>query len=137
MKIENSTTYTTVMSRYHLILIAAFIISIVAKPEGWYVSGLLFVFIELLLIFSKFTQSISVSSTNIIITYFRFFTRKELQVPVNDLELRLTKEATFRSPKYFLLKILSKGKLVYVVDSRDGFEEEELRQFSTCLPAKA
>ena len=136
MRIENRTTYMTVMSRYHLILIAAFIISIVTKPEGWWVSCLLFVIIELLVLSNKFTESISIGPTSMITTYFRFFSRKELKVPVKELELRLTKEATFRSPKYFRLKITRKRKLVYVVDSRDGFEEEELRQLSACLSAK-
>lgn len=46
------------------------------------------------------------------------------------MKLKLSKESTFRSPKYFLLKIFSNGKQVYNIDSRDGFEEQEFVELS-------
>jgi hypothetical protein len=134
MKVENSNNYTTVTIRYVLILVAAFLFSIVTKPEAWELSVSMGLIVVLWIISKKFTQRIDLDSETVTITYFRFLTRKELQVPVEGLEVKLTKEATFRSPKYFLLKIFFKRKHLYTIDSRDGFREDELRQLLKRAP---
>jgi hypothetical protein len=130
MELESNIGYTTAVTRYVVIIIAATAFGVLSKPEQWEFICLFSIIILLLILSRRFTESASLNKQNITVKYFVFFTRKELKVPVQDLELKLSKESTFRSPKYFLLKIFSRGKHIYTVDSRHGFEEKELREFS-------
>ena len=130
MKIHSSISYATLMMRYVLILFAAFLFALLSQPFAWELNCIMGVAVLLLIVSRRITSAISFDSTHMIITYFIFFTRRELKVESENMELKLSKESTFRSPKYFLLKIFSNGKQVYTIDSRDGFEEQEFVELS-------
>lgn len=131
MKIESKTPYATVIGRSSLILFVAFIFLIIVKPDTWGIIFLLFAICELQILARKHTYTISALSTGITVNYVSFFIKKELKIPVEKLEVKLSTERAFRNPKYFVLRIYCKRKLVYSIDSRDGIEENELRQLAT------
>lgn len=63
-----------------------------------------------------------------IITFGQFFKRKKEEYPINNIKCQLIKSAAFRGGKYFKLSITSAKQKQYVLDSRDGFTEQEFEE---------
>ncbi len=133
MRLKNRNTYTATMTRYFLILACGVMVCIITAPAAWLATFSIAMGIALILASNKFTEQIIAETDYITITYQRFFIRQHIRLPLDGLELRFTREASFRSPAYFVLKIFSLEKHIYSVDSRDGFHENELKEFANHL----
>ncbi len=128
IEVTNRRSYYDQIIWETLIVVVVFILFLFFKPSAWWIEIMLFGIIEMSLLSQKFTQSICIDSSNLNIKYLHFFDRKQLTIPNEEVDLRLHKTASFRSPGYFVLEIKRKKRIVYKVDSRNGFEEADLRR---------
>jgi hypothetical protein len=86
----------------------------------------LFLVVEVIFLSGKFTQKVSIDTTGLEIVYYQFLFEKKLSIPRNKLTIQKRKTGSFRSPSFFVLNIMNNKKEVYRVDSRDGFNEDDL-----------
>ncbi|HEY0752242.1 MAG TPA: hypothetical protein VGD26_13875, partial [Chitinophagaceae bacterium] len=56
------------------------------------------------------------------IDYYKWLSRNQIILNLADIDFRIKKTAEFRSGPFHLLQILNGAKLIYQIDSRDGFE---------------
>lgn len=108
-----------------LILIAFIIVEIFSSFS--IIALLLFLFIEIILISSRFTQSVSIDTSFVVIYYYHFLIKKQLVFPRKDVEIKEIRIASFRSPAYNVINIIKNRKQVYQIDSRDGFDKDDLK----------
>lgn len=84
--------------------------------------------IEFLFLTQKITLKLSIDHTGLKVLYYRFFSKNEIQISSGGIKSKADYQVAFRSPKYLTLKIYKKNKLMYTIDSRDGFLEEDLKK---------
>ena len=113
-----------------------FLIIQIINPSFFIGTVIIFLIIEAILISENFTQSISVDNLKVKIINYHFFSKKEIVVERNKVEFKLSKKASFRSPGYYVLDVLENKKRIYTIDSRNGFEEEELIKLNDFLKPK-
>lgn len=128
MKVFNSNNYFNYVTRILVILTIAVFIAIIIYPSSFAISFILYLVLIILFTGSRYTQSISIDSQNIIITYFQFFAKKELKISIKEITIKMIKAVAFRNPKYFILQVYQKNKKIYSIDSRDGFLEEDFKK---------
>ena len=111
--------------RISIVLFLGFVIVALINPNYFLQIILIFLFVELIFISQKFTQRIVIDSNGVEIIYFQSFFKKTLFVPKNEIGYKVLKTAEYRGGKYFILKVLKNSKVVYSVDSRDGFDKQD------------
>ena len=133
IEVKNKKKYFPTLIKSTLLMLSGFILVLIFQQSFSWLVLILLLTIELILISTKFTQSISIKSTKIVIIYFRFLIKSRLEIQKSEVEFKLKKSASLRSPAYLILEILKKNKKVYQVDSRDGFEEEDLNLIKSSI----
>ncbi|MDR0872335.1 MAG: hypothetical protein LBN27_02560 [Prevotellaceae bacterium] len=87
----------------------------------------LFVFTEIIIISTRYTKKVSISEIGVTITYYQFLRLKLLTIPFKNAIFELSKKKVYqRLEHFYVIKIFQNNKMLYEIDSRDGFEEFEL-----------
>ncbi|MFT4154698.1 hypothetical protein [Parafilimonas sp.] len=136
IEIKSKKDYYKSLIKSSLWIVVGFLIIQIINPSFFFGTLIIFLVIEAILISENFTQSISVDALNVKIINYHFFSKKEIVIERNKVEFKLLKKASFRSPGYFVLDVLENKKRIYTIDSRNGFEEEELIKLNDFLKPK-
>jgi len=132
-EVINRKKYKAYLLKITLLIIGSFTILAFLSVLNQWLLLMLCVFILLTFLYQKFTESISVTFNVVKITYARFFISNSITIPVSELKIEVIETAAFRGGKYLQVRFFTKNRLVYVVDSRDGFSEDELREATNWL----
>ena len=127
LKIENQKQYNHSLKMRTLYLFLAFAIIQMVKP-AFFFNCILFLIIETMVVSIKFTQSLIIEPSGLTINYFHFFSAKKITIPLEMANFKLIKTGSFRSPSYYVLKIMEGKRKVHEIDSRDGIQENDLKQ---------
>lgn len=133
IKINNDKEYHEYVLRMSLWLLAGGVVMLFLKPSFWVGTIIITVIIELIFLSQSFTDSVSVDDINVTIVYYCFFSRKKIVISKSETKSKLSKTGSFRSPVYWVLDIMKQNKRVYSIDSRDGFNEDDLIMIDNCL----
>ena len=133
-KINNDERYIQSRLTISGFLIIGFMITGIIKPHSLFVSVFLFAVIEIIFLLQKFTTSVAVDELDFIVTYSQFFLKRELKIPKRDVSIKISNEVTFRSPEHLVVYVNVKNKNIYKIDSRDGFDDEDLYKLSQFIP---
>jgi hypothetical protein len=126
--IQNKTSYSR-RSIKQLSLVAVGCIIAALFYRGPLLHELLFfTMISTIVLTQKFTYELIIdgNTNSLKIIYYTFLMRKSLHVQLSDAEFSLENYQPFKAAPYSLLKITSKGKIAYKIDSRDGIPLESV-----------
>lgn len=126
LEIENNKYYRESLLQTSLIVLALTVVLIFMKPSFGPGAVIFGVMIELAILAQTFTESISVDDVNLKIVSYTFFSKKEIVLSKAEIRSKLSKTGSFRSPVYWVLDIMQRNKRIYSIDSRDGFDEDDL-----------
>lgn len=134
MIISSNRNYYYYIFCISLIALGVLILLFLFKKSNFYLYLILFLTFELILLSIKFTQFLKIDVKGINIIYYRFLLKKQVYFKINEIEVELDYSGSFRSPKHAVLKILTKNKVAYKIDSRDGFTEQDLTRIKDFFP---
>ena len=121
LKISSKKNFIKYIIRITLILSIGFLLMFFYYGFSWLLL-LLFIFIEIVIISQRFTSMISIKENEVQIDYYKWLSRNQIILNLADIDFRIKKTAEFSSGPFHLLQILNGAKLIYQIDSRDGFE---------------
>lgn len=124
--ISSNRKYYYYISCLSLISLSILALLFLLVRVNFYLFLILFLIVECILLSTKFTQLLSIDENDINIMYYRFLFKKQVYFKFSEIKIELDYSGSFRSPKYTILKILIKNKVVYTIDERDGFAEQDL-----------
>jgi hypothetical protein len=121
---KNKSSFTKRNLYYLLILLSIFLIIVIISKGSFLGKGVFVFIVFLIIIFQKFTALIIIDKTQnvLMIQYHEFLLKKTKKLELDKVETRLKQHYAFKGGAYSILQILIKGKVVYEIDSRDGFE---------------
>ncbi|MGZ4068383.1 MAG: hypothetical protein ACXVPE_16810 [Bacteroidia bacterium] len=93
---------------------------------------ILIAFIAIATLSMRFTNSLNVDSNSLSIQYTRWFINRTIKIDRNNLTTKIGKGVTYRGgTPYVEIYFVVNGKTIYTVNSNDGFDEDELKEFAT------
>lgn len=131
--VENKIDYKKSMLRTSSLIFLASLLMLMFRPQFILVSFLMFLIIEIILLSAKFTQAVIVDDSIIKIVYWTFLVKREIEMKKDEIQFKLSKTGSFRSPSYFVLDILQKKRKIYRIDGRDGFSKDDLLKIEKSL----
>jgi hypothetical protein len=135
-ELKNEKSYYKFLFQSSILALFAFIIVQMFKPSSFIGTFLIYTALELILFSTKFTDSVIVNSNRATVIYYRFFYRREIVFSISDIQSKISKEASLRSPVYLVLNIFQDNKKIYSIDSRDGFDDDDLIKLDQVLNTK-
>lgn len=114
-------------------ILAGFVVTIFLNLSFFIIAIILSVIIELILLSERYTERVSVDDINVTIVFHRFLSKKIMVINKNGMRLKLSKAASFRGPAYWVVDIMQHKKRIYRIDSRDGFNEDDLIMLDNSL----
>jgi hypothetical protein len=126
IEVKNKKNYHKSLLQTTLWILAGFVITLFLNPSFFAGSVIICIIIELIFLSERFTQSVSVDNINATIIYYHFLSKKEIVIKKGETKSKLSKAGSFRSPVYWILDIIQHNKRIYRIDSRDGFDEDDL-----------
>ena len=136
MIIRSKSTYTSYVTRVTLIIFTGFIIVAGVKGNVAFMLAL-FIAIEMVFLATKFTEEIQLDSDEVKITWYLFLQKKSRVIARNAVGLKVSKKATSGGHGYLLLQVMSKGRQILEIDSRDGFSEKDLVELVRCFESES
>lgn len=125
-ELRSKRSYSSDLLLTWLMIIAALAIVAILKYFDLWAFITIFLLLSIAISSRSFTAGITVDAVSVVIKYHRFFLSKEIIVPANEATLVVAKAVAFRGGAFCQLKVFRKNKLVYTIDSRDGFDKESL-----------
>lgn len=130
IRIQNKRRYSSYLGSLVLWVTVGFMTLTIISQEYSLPFLFLYILILFILFSGKFTSSVEMDKKGVRIVYLRFFSRREIFLPADRLEISLRKAASFRSPAYLILEISGESGKVFEIDGRDGFQDGELKSFA-------
>ena len=133
LEIKNKKKYYKSLTLTSMWILIGFTMVQLLNPSFFIGTILIAIIIEVIFLSEKFTQSVSVDSENVTVVYYHFISKKNLIISKTGSTCKISKKGSFRSPIYLVMDIIQNNKKIYQIDSRDGFDEDELIKLNRIL----
>jgi hypothetical protein len=132
MEVNSKRSYTNYLIISTLILcIGLLVIFLFSKSNIlFFVLG---TFFEMLLLSKTFTDKILVSNNKIQIVYHKWAFKYVLEFDLKTIKAEIKNTVAIRGYKRKLLNIFSNERLIYTIDSSDGFSEETIEEIEKII----
>ena len=134
--IRNKRSYFQYLLTISLVLVACLVVLFFVNPHYPMAFFTLFFLLELLVLSIRFTAEVSVTDTNLQITYYKWAIRKVLSYDPSNTTAKSTWTVLLSGSKYKIIKIYFQGKLVYSFNTNEGFDDDDLYTLSEVLKSK-